>query len=102
MKMTQMIALLITVSAILPVGGKNQQAYANQTACNAKLIDRLLGLMENEIVPLTQIEIKKGNKIFGAAIIRKDDLSTVVIGSDNETDNPLWHAEVHTIKQIFP
>jgi len=64
-------------------------------------IDRQLDLMENEIVPLTRVEVKKGNKIFGAAIIIKDDLSTVVVGSNNETDNPLWHAEVHTIKLLY-
>ena len=92
---------LATVSTVLPVGGVKDQAYAKQKTCNARLIDRLLDLMENEIVPLTREEIKKGNKIFGAAIIRKEDLSTVVIGSNNETENPLWHAEVHTIKLLY-
>ena len=92
---------LATVSNVLPVSGVNHQAYATQTTCNAKLIDRLLDLMENEIVPLTRVEVKKGNKIFGAGIIRKDDLATVVIGSNNETENPLWHAEVHTIKLLY-
>ena len=80
---------LATVSTALPVGRVNHQSQANPTTCNAKLIDPLLDLMENEIVPLTRVEIKKGNKIFGAAIIRKDDLSTVVVGSNNETENPL-------------
>ena len=92
---------LATVSTVLPVGGAINQAYAKQTACNTKLIDRLLDLMENEIVPVTRQEVKKGNKIFGAAIIRKDDLSTVVIGSNNETENPLWHGEVYAIKLLY-
>jgi tRNA(Arg) A34 adenosine deaminase TadA len=92
---------LAAVSTATPAGAVNHQTDANQTACNAKLIDRLLALMETEIVPLTQNEIKKGNKIFGAAMIRKDDLSTVVIGSNNETENPLWHGEVHTIKLLY-
>ena len=92
---------LATVSTFLPIDGTKNQAYAKQPTCNAKLVDRLLGLMENEIVPLTQQEVKKGNKIFGAAIIRKDDLSTVVIGSNNETENPLWHGEGYTIKLLY-
>ena len=31
----------------------------------------------NEIIPATKISITKGNKIFGAAILKKNDLSTV-------------------------
>ena len=68
---------------------------------DAKLIDRLLGLMENEIVPLTRAGVRKGNKVFGGAILRKSDLSTVVATSNNETENPLWHGEVHAIKLFY-
>jgi tRNA(Arg) A34 adenosine deaminase TadA len=95
------VVALAAVSSVTPAGGVNHQTEPKQTMCNAKLIDRLLDLIENEIVPLTRKEIKKGNKIFGAAIVRKDDLSTVVIGSNNETENPLWHGEVHTIKLLY-
>ena len=92
---------LAAISTINPAVGVNHRGDANQAECKVKLIDRLLALMENEIVPLTRKEIKKGNKIFGAAMIRKDDLSTIVIGSNNETENPLWHGEVHTIKLFY-
>jgi tRNA(Arg) A34 adenosine deaminase TadA len=68
------------------------------TQTTAQLLDRLLAVMEAEIVPLTKQEVARGNKIFGAAILRKADLSTVIAGSNNETANPLWHGEVHTIK----
>ena len=42
-----------------------------------------------------------GNKIFGAAIINKDDYSLVVAGSNNETENPIWHGEIHTLKKFY-
>ena len=35
----------------------------------------------------------------GAAIIKKDDYSLVVAGSNNETENPLWHGEINTLKK---
>ena len=94
-------AALATVSVATPAGSANNQSIANPMGCNAKLIDRLLAVIENEIVPLTQKEIQKGNKIFGAAMLRKNDLSTVVVGSNNETENPLWHGEVHAIKLLY-
>ena len=64
-------------------------------------IARLLGVIEQEIVPLTRDGVDKGNKVFGAAILRKDDLSVVLAGTNNETENPLWHGEVHTLKQFY-
>jgi tRNA(Arg) A34 adenosine deaminase TadA len=66
-----------------------------------KLIDRLLGVMEADIVPLTQDGVRNGNKVFGAAILRKSDLSLVLAGTNNEVENPLWHGEVHTMKLLY-
>lgn len=42
-----------------------------------------------------------GNKVFGAAILRKSDLSLVLAETNNETENPLWHGEVHTLKRFY-
>lgn len=64
-------------------------------------IARLLDVIEQEIVPLTRDGVGKGNKVFGAAILRKDDLSVVLAGTNNEIENPLWHGEVHTLKQFY-
>ena len=55
----------------------------------------------NEIIPLTIISISKGNKIFGAAILNKNDLSTVIVGTNNEIMNPLYHGEISTINEYF-
>jgi tRNA(Arg) A34 adenosine deaminase TadA len=66
-----------------------------------RLIDRLLATIEDDIVPLTQEGVRQGNKVFGAAILRKDDLSLVIAGTNHETLNPLWHGEVYTIKLLY-
>lgn len=67
----------------------------------AQLLDRLLTVVETEIVPRTRAGVAAGNKIFGAAILRKSDLSLVVAESNKETENPLWHGEVHALKAFY-
>ena len=65
------------------------------------LLDNFLDVFNNDILPLTSKGVDSGNKIFGAAIIKKDDYSLVVAGSNNETENPLWHGEIHTLKKFY-
>jgi len=65
------------------------------------LLSRLLSVMENEIIPLTTRGVESGNKVFGAAILRKSDLSLVLSETNNETENPLWHGEVHALKRFY-
>lgn len=67
----------------------------------ADLVSRLLDVIENDIVPRTRSGVRTGNKIFGAAILRKSDLSVVIAETNNETDNPLWHGEMHAIKRFY-
>ncbi|WP_434713055.1 nucleoside deaminase [Rhizobium sp. YTUHZ045] len=62
---------------------------------------RLLSVIEDDILPLTERGVSLGNKVFGAAILRKSDLSLVVAETNNELDNPLWHGEVHTLKRFY-
>ena len=50
--------------------------------------NKLFSVIINELIPETEISILKGNKIFSAAILRKKDLSTVTIGTNNEMINP--------------
>ncbi|MBW9061814.1 nucleoside deaminase [Rhizobium herbae] len=68
---------------------------------NAELAARLLSVIEADILPLTEKGVGAGNKIFGAAILRKSDLSLVIAETNNETENPLWHGEVHTLKRFY-
>ncbi len=59
---------------------------------------RLLDVIEHDVVPLTTAGVAAGNKLFGAAIVRKADLSLVLAATNNEVENPLWHGEIHAIK----
>ena len=68
---------------------------------NEILLNKFLDTFKNDILPLTIRGVDNGNKIFGAAIINKDDHSLVVAGSNNETENPIWHGEIHTLKKFY-
>jgi tRNA(Arg) A34 adenosine deaminase TadA len=68
---------------------------------NQQIVDRLLEVMEKDIVPQTKEGVTLGNKIFGGAILLKDDLSLVLAGTNNETANPLYHGEVHTMELLY-
>lgn len=67
----------------------------------AALISRLLDVIEKDVAPVTAGGVARGNKLFGAAILRKSDLSVVVAETNNEIENPLWHGEMHAIKRFF-
>jgi len=67
----------------------------------ASLIDRLFDVIEHDIVPMTAKGVAKGNKLFGAAILKKSDLSLVLAETNNELENPLWHGEVHCLKRFY-
>ena len=68
---------------------------------DGELADALVRTIEQDVVPLTRAGVARGNKMFGAAILRKDDLSLVLAATNNEIENPLWHGEVHAIKALF-
>lgn len=66
---------------------------------NAMLTDRLLDVIESDILPMTIKGVEQGNKIFGAAMLLKSDLSLVLAETNNELESPLWHGEMHALKR---
>ena len=62
------------------------------------LVSRLLDIVEHDIVPLTQAGVRQGDKVFGGAVLRKDTGTLVIAGTNRETECPLWHGEISTIK----
>ncbi len=66
-----------------------------------RFIGRLLDVIGDEIAPLTRAGVSQGSKVFGATILRKSDLATVLAGTNNEIESPLWHGEVHTLKKFY-
>lgn len=67
----------------------------------ADLVARILDVIEHDIVPKTEAGVARGNKLFGAAILRKSDLSVVIAETNNELENPLWHGEIHALKRFY-
>ena len=66
-----------------------------------KLAKRILDVIEFDIIPLTEKGVSRGDKIFGGAILRKDDLSVVIAATNRETQNPLFHGEISTLNAYF-
>ena len=66
-----------------------------------ELAARFLDVIEQDVVPLTRAGVARGDKVFGAAILRKSDLTLVVAGTNRETENPLFHGEVATLNAFY-
>lgn len=71
----------------------------NRPTPNLALIDRFLEVIESDIMPLTRAGVSLGNKIFGAALLHKSDLSLLLAETNNEVESPLWHGEMHALKR---
>ena len=67
----------------------------------SKLYNTLLQIILKDIIPATKISIQNGNKIFGAAILSKKDLSILIVGTNNEIINPLYHGEISAINKFY-
>ena len=65
------------------------------------LAHRFLDVIEYDVLPLTRLGVANGNKIFGAALVLKSDLSLVLAETNNELENPLWHGEMHLLKRFY-
>ena len=85
----------------IPPDGQNPNNKAPVVDCNSDLAFRMLEVIEQDILPLTSEGVKIGNKVFGAALIKKSDQSLVLAATNNETENPLWHGEVHLLKLFY-
>lgn len=72
-----------------------------KTPADPQLIDRLLSVIEDDVLPLTRKGVEEGNKVFGAAIVRKSDLVTVHVATNCESTNPLNHGEVSCINGFY-
>tara|TARA_Y100000590_G_scaffold450339_1_gene589825 strand:- start:5160 stop:5750 length:591 start_codon:yes stop_codon:yes gene_type:complete len=65
------------------------------------LLLKILNIFMNEIIPKTRQGVSLGNKIFGGAILKRDDFSLVISECNNEIENPLWHGEIHTLNKYY-
>eukprot|EP00192_Tetraselmis_astigmatica_P020323 CAMPEP_0117664880 /NCGR_PEP_ID=MMETSP0804-20121206/9480_1 /TAXON_ID=1074897 /ORGANISM="Tetraselmis astigmatica, Strain CCMP880" /LENGTH=190 /DNA_ID=CAMNT_0005472191 /DNA_START=144 /DNA_END=716 /DNA_ORIENTATION=+ len=67
---------------------------------SAEFVNRLLDVVEHEIAPKTSKAVVDGNKLFGAAVIRKVDLSVVATDTNKEMEWPLLHGEVSCLRTL--
>ncbi len=65
---------------------------------------RMLDVVEKDIVPLTRDGVRQGHKVFGAAVLRADDLSLVLAGTNHEAECPLWSSflELFSLEEMIP
>ena len=61
---------------------------------------RLLDVIEHDILPLTAKGVDEGNKVFGAAILKKSDLSLVIAETNNELENELSGIAALSIQSV--
>ncbi len=66
-----------------------------------ELLERVLNIIKNDIIPKTRLGVKKGNKIFGAAIIQKSSLDLIISDTNNELENPLFHGEIACLNTFY-
>ena len=64
-----------------------------------ELVAKLLNVIETDILPLTTKGVAKGNKVFGAALLQKSDVSLLLAETNNEQESPLLHGEMHALKR---
>ena len=50
---------------------------------------------------MTEAAVRKGNKVFGAALLKKSDLTTYLAETNNEIESPLHHGEMHLLKRFY-
>ncbi|MGQ7847099.1 nucleoside deaminase [Granulosicoccus sp. 3-233] len=68
---------------------------------DAALVQRLLETIEQDVLPLTEEAVRRGNKVFGAALLKKSDRSTFLAETNNEMESPLHHGEMHLLKRYY-
>jgi tRNA(Arg) A34 adenosine deaminase TadA len=67
----------------------------------ARLVERMLDVLEDDVLPLSQAGVGEGNKVFGAAVLRKADLGLVIAGTNEEATNPLFHGEISCLNRYW-
>ena len=67
-------------------------------ALDARMLDRVLSTIEEEILPQTKTQLARGNKMFGAAVLDAFSGDTVVAATNLETACPIHHGEVVAIE----
>ena len=68
---------------------------------NIKLFNAFVSTIEKVILPLTEQGVSDGNKVFGAAVLKKQGLNVICAETNNEMENPLFHGEIVALNKFF-
>ena len=68
-------------------------------AFDEALVNRLLDAIEHDVLPLTEAGVAAGNKVFGAALLDRASLATVLAETNAELSSPLRHGEMHLLER---
>ncbi len=64
-------------------------------------VEALLDVIEHHILPLTEAYVRQGHDLFGGGILDVQTLRPVVVGSNREGENPIFHGEIDTILRFY-
>jgi tRNA(Arg) A34 adenosine deaminase TadA len=65
------------------------------------IVERMLTVLHDDVLPMTQAGVRDGNKIFGAAVLTKSTLDLVIAGTNGEARNPLLHGEISCLNRYW-
>ncbi len=68
---------------------------------DSEMAERFLEVIEDTILPMTKEAVREGHNIFGGAVLKSDDLSLVVAGTNRRGIDPTLHGEMVTIHNFF-
>ncbi len=68
---------------------------------DAHFLSRLLDVIEQDVIPLTERGVASGNKLFGAALLHKGSGELLLAETNNEIVSPLHHGEMHALKKFY-
>lgn len=68
---------------------------------DSEKLKRLLEIVRDEIIPLTESEVVQGSGYTGAAVVRADTLMSVMIGANCSAQSPLFHGSIDALNRFF-
>jgi len=65
------------------------------------LADRLLDVVEYDLLPVTRKAVYRNHNIFGAAVLEGDTLELLASGTNRRGDDPTFHGEMVAMHRFF-
>jgi tRNA(Arg) A34 adenosine deaminase TadA len=94
------VHLILLTSSDVPESNMSEAAGSSPLS-PAAVVSALLKTVEDSIVPLTRKGVSSGSKLFGAAILARNNLKPLTVATNNERLSPLLHGEINCIQQFF-